>query len=93
MTGTKKLLRPDKSTSWLTDLLFMIVPVLLLAPGIYYSSIAPPPDYKYGGPGFVDGSLGWIGDVAGYIMLLFLVSLFTIALFRLVYRFQHRKEP
>ncbi len=93
MVGAKKLFRPDKSTSWLTDLLFMIVPVLLLAPVMYYGTLAPSPEYKYGGPGFVDGSLGWIGNVTGYIMLLFLISIFTIALSRMVYRFQHRKQP
>lgn len=88
------LLSPVKNTRWQVDALFLILPILMLLPGIYNTFINPDPDrLDSDGTVWVDGSFDALPGVAGFLFdafawmfLIFFVSIPVVAAIRIFNR-------
>jgi hypothetical protein len=87
-----RLLKPNMASRGRLDSFVLAVSGLWLLGGIgemIYFSLNPP-DYRFGGPGFVDGSGGWAVTTVGLIFDLLLIVTFAISLCRVMYRAKHQ---
>ena len=89
-----RLLKPNMASKGTLDFFLLAISGLWLfgAMGeMLYFSINPPA-YQYGGPGFVDGSGGWLVTAVSLLFDLLLIVVFAASACRVSYRIKHREN-